>query len=97
VRFAPDLAYSLYGHLSKWYKVRMTGIEGALRPEKHEKPGTKVFRDPIHDLIYLGPEDRWILDLIDTKEFQRLRRIRQLGLAHFAYRVTCPQFMYQPL
>ncbi|MCH8241143.1 MAG: HD domain-containing protein [Planctomycetes bacterium] len=46
---------------------------------------TKVFRDPIHDLIYLGPDDQWVLKLIDTKEFQRLRRIRQLGLAHFVY------------
>ena len=46
---------------------------------------TKVFRDPIHDLITLGPEDQWVLKLIDTKEFQRLRRIRQLGLAHFVY------------
>lgn len=52
---------------------------------EHRDKGTKVFRDPIHDLIYLGPEDRWVLDLIDTKEFQRLRRIRQLGLAHFVY------------
>lgn len=26
-----------------------------------------------------------MVDLIDTAEFQRLRRIRQLGLAHFAY------------
>ncbi len=49
------------------------------------EPFSKVFRDPIHDLIRLGPEDKFILDLIDTKEFQRLRRIRQLGLAHFVY------------
>lgn len=46
---------------------------------------SKVFRDPIHDLIALGPEDEFILELIDTKEFQRLRRIRQLGLAHLVY------------
>ena len=48
-------------------------------------PLSKVFRDPIHDLIRLGPEDRFILKLIDTKEFQRLRRIKQLGLGHFVY------------
>ncbi len=47
------------------------------------KPFNKVFRDPIHDLIRL--EDQFILDLIDTKEFQRLRRIKQLGLSHFVY------------
>lgn len=57
---------------------------------KREKRGTssalsKVFRDPVHDLIHLGPEDDFILDLIETKEFQRLRRIRQLGLTHFVY------------
>lgn len=48
-------------------------------------PFLKVFRDPVHDLISLGPEDEFILNLIDTREFQRLRRIRQLGLAHFVY------------
>ena len=53
--------------------------------ETAPKKRTKVFRDPVHDLIYLGPEDSWILDLIDTKEFQRLRRIRQLGVAHLVY------------
>ncbi|MCP4245942.1 MAG: HD domain-containing protein, partial [bacterium] len=45
----------------------------------------KVFRDAVHDLISLGPDDLFILDLIDTKEFQRLRRIRQLGLANLVY------------
>lgn len=46
---------------------------------------SKVFRDPVHDLIRLGPDDKFILDLIETKEFQRLRRIRQLGLAYLVY------------
>jgi HD superfamily phosphohydrolase len=45
----------------------------------------KVLRDPVHDLISLASEDRSILDLIDTKEFQRLRRIRQLGLANLVF------------
>lgn len=49
------------------------------------KTWKKVFRDPIHDLISLGNEDEFILDLVDAKEFQRLRRIRQLGLAHLVY------------
>lgn len=31
------------------------------------------------------PEDRLIVELIDSSEFQRLRRIRQLGLAMFTY------------
>ena len=53
--------------------------------ESPTEAGTKVLRDPVHDLIYLGLEDRWALDLIDAKEFQRLRRIRQLGVAHLVY------------
>ncbi len=31
------------------------------------------------------PEDRLIIELIDSAEFQRLRRIKQLGLAMFTY------------
>jgi uncharacterized protein len=37
----------------------------------------KTFRDPIHGNLTLP--DPLILDLVDTFEFQRLRRIRQLG------------------
>lgn len=36
-----------------------------------------VLRDPVHDYIHI--EDQVILDIIETKEFQRLRRIKQLG------------------
>lgn len=36
----------------------------------------KVFKDPVHHYIYV--QDQTIWDLINTKEFQRLRRIRQL-------------------
>lgn len=46
----------------------------------------KVFRDPVHNLIPLtGSEGKMILALIDRPEFQRLRRIRQLGLAFFVF------------
>lgn len=48
----------------------------------------KLYRDPVHDLITLdknSAEDRVLILLIDTAEMQRLRRIRQLGLAWFAY------------
>lgn len=38
----------------------------------------KVLRDPIHKFIHI--QDRVILDLINTTEFQRLRRIQQLGI-----------------
>ncbi|MBI3966541.1 MAG: HD domain-containing protein [Chloroflexi bacterium] len=39
----------------------------------------KVIRDPIHNLIRI--EDPFILELIDSVPMQRLRRVRQLGLA----------------
>lgn len=43
----------------------------------------KVLRDPIHDYIYI--QHQVILDLINTREFQRLRRIRQLGTTSFTF------------
>ncbi|HSB08479.1 MAG TPA: HD domain-containing protein [Blastocatellia bacterium] len=46
------------------------------------------YRDPLHNIISLdesAPVDRLIVDLIDSAEFQRLRRIKQLGLAMFTY------------
>lgn len=43
----------------------------------------KVFRDPVHDYVHI--RDKIILRLIDTKEFQRLRRIKQLGTSSFTF------------
>ncbi|MCU6710868.1 HD domain-containing protein [Paenibacillus sp. J5C_2022] len=43
----------------------------------------KVFKDPVHKYIYV--QDRTIWDLINTKEFQRLRRIRQLGTTYLTF------------
>lgn len=40
-------------------------------------PEVKVFRDPVHRYIHVDEQVIW--DLINTSEFQRLRRIRQLG------------------
>ena len=45
----------------------------------------KVFRDSIHGLIPIEEEDSIILEIIDTPEFQRLRRVRQLGVSSFTY------------
>lgn len=46
---------------------------------KHEK----VFRDPIHGTITI--DNQIILDLINTPEFQRLRRVKQLGTTSLVF------------
>ncbi|SDH89570.1 hypothetical protein SAMN05192534_11446 [Alteribacillus persepolensis] len=43
----------------------------------------KVFKDPVHRYIHVRDELIW--DLIGTKEFQRLRRIRQLGTTFLTF------------
>ena len=43
----------------------------------------KVFKDPVHRYVHV--RDRIIWDLIATKEFQRLRRIRQLGTTFLTF------------
>ncbi len=46
----------------------------------------RVFRDPIHGYINIHEEVIW--DCINTKEFQRLRRIKQLGASHQVYQTA---------
>ena len=46
-------------------------------------PKEKVLRDPIHNYIYI--QHQVILDLINTREFQRLRRIKQLGTSNLTF------------
>jgi len=46
---------------------------------------SKVFRDAVHGLISLDSDRDLLLDLIDTPEFQRLRRVRQLGVSNLTY------------
>lgn len=43
----------------------------------------KVFRDPIHGQIIV--DNQVILDLINTPEFQRLRRVKQLGTSSLTF------------
>src|SRR5881394_2434677 len=48
----------------------------------------KVIRDPVHDVIAFRldrPLDALLFRLLNAVEFQRLRRIRQLGMASLAY------------
>ncbi|MDY0404524.1 HD domain-containing protein [Virgibacillus sp. 179-BFC.A HS] len=43
----------------------------------------KVFKDPVHRYVHV--RDRVIWDLIGTPEFQRLRRIKQLGTTNLTF------------
>lgn len=43
----------------------------------------KVFRDPVHTYIHV--KDKVVFDVINAKEFQRLRRIKQLGPASYVF------------
>jgi HD superfamily phosphohydrolase len=48
----------------------------------------RIYRDPVHNIIPLrddSAEGRLMIRLIDTAEFQRLRRIKQLGLGLYTY------------
>jgi HD superfamily phosphohydrolase len=48
----------------------------------------RIYRDPVHNIIRLRTdtrEGRLLVNLIDAPEFQRLRRIKQLGLALYTY------------
>lgn len=44
------------------------------------------YRDPVHDLIQFHKKDeKLFIDLINCKEMQRLRRIKQLGMSFYTY------------
>lgn len=48
----------------------------------------RIYRDPVHNIIRLrtdSDEGNLMMRLIDTPEFQRLRRIKQLGLGLYTY------------
>jgi hypothetical protein len=46
----------------------------------------RVYRDPVHGSIPFDRDDEaYIIELIDTAEFQRLRRIKQLGAAFLVF------------
>ncbi len=48
----------------------------------------RIYRDPVHNIIRLrtdNAEGQLMMRLIDASEFQRLRRIKQLGLGLYTY------------
>lgn len=42
-----------------------------------------VLRDPVHGYIHI--EDKVIFDIVKSKEFQRMRRIKQLGPVSYVF------------
>ena len=65
------------------------GQEKGLRWERDgmSEKWPKVIRDPVHNIVPFEDRkwDRLLLQLINTKEFQRLRRIKQLGVSNFVF------------
>lgn len=45
----------------------------------------RVFRDPVHGLVEFRGEDRPLAEVLETRAFQRLRRIKQMGFAWQVY------------
>lgn len=66
------------------HAAKPPSVQANFKPTKLGTRG-KVFRDPVHGLVRLGKDDGVLLDLINTPEMQRLRRIRQLGVSWMTY------------
>jgi hypothetical protein len=46
----------------------------------------KVFRDPLYNYIAFDRQrDGWLIDLVNCREVQRLRRIHQLGISDLSH------------
>lgn len=55
-------------------------------PDPGEGMSSKIFRDPLYNYISIDRDhDQWLLDLLDSAEMQRLRRIHQLGVSYLTY------------
>ncbi|MBN1597256.1 MAG: HD domain-containing protein [Bacteroidales bacterium] len=54
-----------------------------MRLQKKQTNKRKIVNDPVHGFINITSE--LIFDLIEHPYFQRLRRIKQLGLTHYVY------------
>ena len=49
---------------------------------------SRTYYDPLHQSITLNssiPEEKMVMELIDSSPFQRLRRIKQLGPAYLTF------------
>src|SRR6185295_15995304 len=59
-----------------------TPARGITIPIMSDRRRYSVVRDPVHGDVYLTQEE---LALLDTREMQRLRGVRQLGTAYLVY------------
>ncbi len=49
---------------------------------------TTIITDPVHQVMNFGSDESFkqcLRDVIDTREFERLRRITQLGIASYVF------------
>lgn len=63
--------------------VKKKRAENMVKYKLQKLDEVKVFKDPVHR--YVRVTDQVIWDLIATPEFQRLRRIKQLGTTYFTF------------
>ena len=73
--------------LAKTLNIGCDRLRLRLSPRSEEVP-QRIYRDPVHNIIPLrddNAEGQLMIRLIDTPEFQRLRRIKQLGLGLYTY------------
>jgi HD superfamily phosphohydrolase len=71
--------------LLSYYQGISSFLEDSLDHERHgegEILTSKIFADPLMGYIYLSPLE---VAIIDTTLYQRLRKIKQLGLAHLVF------------
>jgi uncharacterized protein len=63
------------------------GMGGTVQQRFAGMPKPQRIRDPVHDLIEFGTDafEQMVWSLLNTSEFQRLRRIKQLGFSELVF------------
>jgi len=67
--------------------VKDSGSSRGVLPLRRDAPRPERIRDPLHNLIEFGTDqfEHVIWQVIQTRAFQRLRRIKQLGFSELVY------------